>query len=215
MNMRQFSRLDEAIMHLDNVLSGFSNMRPPNAKREYPAESLRDSDLSSNEKKHASGLMRVNHAGEIAAQALYKAQSVLVKDDELKKTMQQSADQEFDHLDWCERRLEELGEDVSYLTPVWYLGSFGIGIVEGSFGDKWNLGFIAETEHQVVSHLETHIKELPLGDNRSRAILEQMQADEQHHADEAETSGAKKLPLGVKKLMRFASKIMTKTAYHI
>jgi ubiquinone biosynthesis monooxygenase Coq7 len=159
--------------------------------------------------------MRVNHVGEIAAQALYKAQALTAVDDELKKIMKQSADEEIDHLDWCEQRLNELDGRVSYLMPIWYLGSFGIGVLAGVFGDKWNLGFIAETEHQVVRHLEKHLEELPEGDERSRAILEQMREDELHHAAAAETRGAKKLPEGIKRLMMLASKLMTKTAYHI
>ena len=159
--------------------------------------------------------MRVNHVGEIAAQALYKAQALTAVDDELKKIMKQSADEEIDHLDWCEQRLNELDGHVSYLMPIWYLGSFGIGVLAGVFGDKWNLGFIAETEHQVVRHLEKHLEELPEGDERSRAILEQMREDESHHAAAAETRGAKKLPKGIKRLMMLASKFMTKTAYHI
>ena len=159
--------------------------------------------------------MRVNHAGEIAAQALYKAQALTARDDELKKTMKQSADEEIDHLDWCELRLKELGDHTSYLGPVWYLGSFGLGVVAGCFGDKWNLGFLAETEYQVVRHLDAHLEQLPMNDDRSRAILEQMREDELHHATTDETAGAKSLPKGVKRLMSYASKVMTKTAYRI
>ena len=215
MNKRQFSKLDEFIMHIDNLLSEFSKSGDREIQREYPAKSYSQSELNGQEKKHVSGLMRVNHVGEIAAQALYKAQALTAVDDELKKIMKQSADEEIDHLDWCEQRLNELDGRVSYLMPIWYLGSFGIGVLAGVFGDKWNLGFIAETEHQVVRHLEKHLEELPEGDERSRAILEQMREDESHHATAAETRGAKKLPEGIKRLMMLASKLMTKTAYHI
>ncbi len=215
MNKRQFSKLDEFIMHIDNLLGEFSKSGDRKIQREYPAKSHPQPELSEQEKKHVSGLMRVNHVGEIAAQALYKAQALTAVDDELKKIMKQSADEEIDHLDWCEQRLNELDGRVSYLMPIWYLGSLGIGVLAGVFGDKWNLGFIAETEHQVVRHLEKHLEELPEGDERSRAILEQMREDESHHATAAETRGAKKLPEGIKGLMMLASKLMTKTAYHI
>ena len=215
MNKRQFSKLDEFIIHIDNLLGEFSKSGDRGIQREYPAKSYPQPELNGQEKKHVSGLMRVNHVGEIAAQALYKAQALTAVDDELKKIMKQSADEEIDHLDWCEQRLNELDGHVSYLMPIWYLGSFGIGVLAGVFGDKWNLGFIAETEHQVVRHLEKHLEELPEGDERSRAILEQMREDESHHAAAAETRGAKKLPEGIKRLMMLASKLMTKTAYHI
>ena len=159
--------------------------------------------------------MRINHAGEISAQALYKAQAMTAIDDELKDTMKQSAYEESSHLKWCERRLDELGGRTSYLSPIWYFGSFGIGVVAGCFGDKLNLGFIAETEHQVVKHLDSHLEQLPKNDERSRAILEQMRKDELHHAKTAETSGAKNLPKEVRFIMTLVSKIMTKTAYYI
>ena len=215
MNKRQFSKLDDFIIHIDNLLGEFSKSGDREIQREYPAKAHPQPELNEQEKKHVSGLMRVNHVGEIAAQALYKAQALTAVDDELKKIMKQSADEEIDHLDWCEQRLNELDDRVSYLMPIWYLGSFGIGVLAGVFGDKWNLGFIAETEHQVVRHLEKHLEELPEGDERSRAILEQMREDESHHATAAETRGAKKLPEGIKRLMMLASKLMTKTAYHI
>ena len=215
MNKRQFSKLDEFSIHIDNLLGEFSKSGDREIQREYPAKAHPQPELNGQEKKHVSGLMRVNHVGEIAAQALYKAQALTAVDDELKKIMKQSADEEIDHLDWCEQRLNELDGRVSYLMPIWYLGSFGIGVLAGVFGDKWNLGFIAETEHQVVKHLEKHLEELPEGDERSRAILEQMREDESHHATAAETRGAKKLPEGIKRLMMLASKLMTKTAYHI
>ena len=159
--------------------------------------------------------MRINHAGEISAQALYKAQAMTAIDDELKDSMKQSANEESSHLKWCERRLDELGGRTSYLSPIWYFGSFGIGVVAGCFGDKLNLGFIAETEYQVVKHLDSHLEQLPKNDERSRAILEQMRKDELHHATSAEISGAKNLPKEVRFIMTLVSKIMTKTAYYI
>jgi ubiquinone biosynthesis monooxygenase Coq7 len=215
MDKRQFNRLDDVIMHFDTALNEFSKSRLGHIKREYPGEPHPQLNFNEQKKKHVSGLMRVNHAGEIAAQALYKAQALTATDDKLKKTMKKSAEEEIDHLDWCERRLDELDGHTSYLAPIWYLGSFGIGVLAGCFGDEWNLGFIAETEYQVVRHLDAHLEQLPEDDERSRAILEQMREDELHHATVAETSGAKNLPEGIKRLMTLASKIMTKTAYHI
>jgi ubiquinone biosynthesis monooxygenase Coq7 len=213
MKSRQDSALAHGIMVLDSVLGNLSKPSVARAERPYPAKSHSESNLNENEKKHISGLMRVNHAGEVAAQALYKAQSLTARDDELKKTMQQSADEEIDHLEWCESRIKELGDHTSYLEPVWYAGSFSIGVVAGCFGDKWNLGFLAETEHQVVRHLDSHLKQIPEKDSRTRAILEQMREDELHHAVTAENAGAEDLPKGVKRLMSFISKVMTKTAY--
>lgn len=215
MKSRQYSALDRGIMALDSLLGDLSKPAPIREKRAYPAASCSQPDLDDEERQHVAALMRVNHAGEIAAQALYKAQALTARDEELKKVMQQSADEEIDHLDWCQSRLEELGDHSSYLGPVWYLGSFGIGVVAGCFGDKWNLGFLAETEYQVVRHLDEHLQQLPENDDRSRAILEQMRTDELHHATTAETAGAETLPEGVKRLMNLSSKIMTKTAYRI
>jgi 3-demethoxyubiquinol 3-hydroxylase len=215
MKSRHYSALDRGIMALDSFLANRSNAGKNQAKRANPAMSYSESSLDEDEKKHISGLMRVNHAGEVAAQALYKAQAMTAKDDELKKSMQQSADEEIDHLEWCESRIKELGNHTSYLEPVWYLGSFGIGLVAGCFGDRWNLGFLAETEHQVVRHLDAHLQQLPKQDQRSRAILEQMREDELHHATTAETAGAKDLPKGIQRLMGITSKIMTRTAYRI
>jgi len=215
MKSRQYSTLDRGIIALDSILGYLTKPSSMRERKPYPAASYSQPNLDENEKKHVSGLMRVNHAGEVAAQALYKAQALTARDDKLKKTMKQSADEEIDHLDWCELRLKELGDHTSYLDPVWYLGSFSIGIVAGCFGDKWNLGFLAETEYQVVKHLDEHLEQLPINDDRSRAILKQMREDELHHATIAETAGAKNLPKGVKRLMGFVSKVMTKTAYRI
>ena len=163
-------------MQIDAVLRD-SSKSPEHSTREYPGDLYPHSDLNEQEKRHVSGLMRINHAGEISAQALYKAQAMTAIDDELKDTMKQSAYEESSHLKWCERRLDELGGRTSYLSPIWYFGSFGIGVVAGCFGDKLNLGFIAETEYQVVKHLDSHLEQLPKNDERSRAILEQMRKD--------------------------------------
>ena len=214
MGKRQYSKLDNIIMQIDALLRD-SSKSSEHSTREYPGDLYPHSDLNEQEKRHVSGLMRINHAGEISAQALYKAQAMTAIDDELKDTMKQSAYEESSHLKWCERRLDELGGRTSYLSPIWYFGSFGIGVLAGCFGDKLNLGFIAETEYQVVKHLDSHLEQLPKNDERSRAILEQMRKDELHHAKTAETSGAKNLPKEVRFIMTLVSKIMTKTAYYI
>ena len=214
MGKRQYSKLDNIIMQIDALLRD-SSKSSEHSTREYPGDLYPHSDLNEQEKRHVSGLMRINHAGEISAQALYKAQAMTAIDDELKDSMKQSANEESSHLKWCERRLDELGGRTSYLSPIWYFGSFGIGVLAGCFGDKLNLGFIAETEYQVVKHLDSHLEQLPKNDERSRAILEQMRKDELHHATSAEISGAKNLPKEVRFIMTLVSKIMTKTAYYI
>ena len=215
MKSRQYTTLDRGIMALDSFLSHLPKSENKTGSRPYPAKDHADITMDESTKKHISGLMRVNHAGEIAAQALYKAQALTATDDELKKTMQESADEEIDHLEWCEARIKELDDHTSYLEPFWYSGSFGIGVIAGLFGDKWNLGFLAETEYQVVRHLDSHLKQIPENDKRSRAILEQMREDELKHAVTAEKSGAENLPNSVKRLMSITSKVMTKTAYKI
>jgi ubiquinone biosynthesis monooxygenase Coq7 len=183
--------------------------------RENPAGLIKESQLSSSEKSHAAGLMRVNHAGEVAAQALYKGHASVARDAEIEKQMQSAAAEEFDHLAWCEQRIQELGEEPSRLSPVWYAGAFTIGAVSGILGDKWSLGFIAETERQVVEHLDKHLDGLPREDARSRAIVEQMRDEEAEHGEKAIEAGAADLPPPVKTLMRFAAKFMTRTAYWV
>ena len=209
----RYTAIDQFIIGLDSILSNLPKSGEESQKRSYPAADYAECDLDTSEKQHIAGLMRVNHAGEIAAQALYKAQALTARDAELKQTMQHSADEEVDHLQWCEQRLQELSDHTSYLGPFWYAGSFGIGVLAGCFGDKWNLGFLAETEYQVVRHLDSHLAQIPLKDKKSRAILEQMREDELNHASKAETSGAEVLPNGIKRLMNLTSKVMTKTAY--
>ena len=183
--------------------------------RENPAGLIKESQLSPSEKSHAAGLMRVNHAGEVAAQALYKGHASVARDAEIEKQMQSAAAEEFDHLAWCEQRIQELGEEPSRLSPVWYAGAYTIGAVSGILGDKWSLGFIAETERQVVEHLDKHLDGLPREDARSRAIVEQMRDEEAEHGEKAIEAGAADLPPPVKTLMRFAAKFMTRTAYWV
>lgn len=214
MTGRQYSLIDSLIMDLDRLLE---TVTPPakRAERPYPAENIKENLLNPREKQQSAALMRINHAGEISAQALYLAQALTAKDSRVKTAMQTSANEEIDHLVWCERRIKELGGHTSYLGPFWFLGSFIIGMAAGTAGDKWNLGFVAETEHQVVKHLDGHLNRLSRIDNRSRAIIEQMKVDEAHHASVAVQSGAREMPQPVKKLMVLMSGVMTGTAYWV
>ena len=159
--------------------------------------------------------MRINHVGEICAQALYQSQALTSRSPEIRKKMKQASEEEIDHLAWCEQRLGELGGRKSYLNPIWYAGSFAIGTAAGLAGDKWNLGFVAETEKQVVEHLDGHLGKLPKSDVRSREVVSQMKEDEAKHAEEAVDAGAAELPPPVRSLMKIASGIMTRTAYWI
>lgn len=171
--------------------------------------------LDDRERRHSAGLMRVNHAGEVAAQALYRGQALAARDISVRASMEQAAREEGDHLVWCRARLEELDAAPSRLDPLWYAGSFAIGVAAGFAGDRWSLGFVVETERQVVEHLGDHLARLPAGDHRSRALLERMRADEQRHATRAHTAGGAALPPIVRRAMRAASKVMTRSAYWI
>jgi ubiquinone biosynthesis monooxygenase Coq7 len=171
--------------------------------------------LTATGKARSLNLMRVNHAGEVCAQALYQGQALTARREETRKQMEQAAKEENDHLTWCRHRIHELGGHTSLLNPVWYTGSLAIGAATGLLGDKWSLGFLAETEKQVVKHLDGHLQRIPEGDTRSRAILEQMKVDEAQHRTTALNSGGSELPDTVKKLMTLASRVMTTTAYRI
>ncbi|MCG8324631.1 MAG: 2-polyprenyl-3-methyl-6-methoxy-1,4-benzoquinone monooxygenase [Thiotrichales bacterium] len=185
------------------------------ASRPSPAEQVEASDLSAESRRHIAGLMRVNHAGEIAAQALYQGQALLARDPEIRNKMQHSSVEEIDHLCWCRQRIEELDGRCSYLDPFWYAGSLGLGMLAGLAGDQWSLGFIEETERQVVEHLQGHLEQLPQEDRKTRAILEQMQEDESEHGSRAADAGARMLPRAVRNLMKVCAGVMTRTSYHI
>jgi len=212
--MRNYSPFDQLIMNADTALRTLFG-KPVTTHREYPAHNVSDADFSEHEKKRIAGLMRVNHCGEVSAQALYQGQALTSKNKEIKEKLRQAALEENDHLLWTKNRLNELDSHTSLLNPLWYGGSFAIGAFAGAIGDKWNLGFLAETEHQVVKHLESHLDKLPGGDLRSRAILEQMKTDELKHATTAIEHGAAELPPPVKTLMAAMSKVMTGTAYYV
>ena len=214
MSARNYSVLDGFINALDEYL-GASVKRSPQTLRAYPAEHVDHSVLSESERRQSEGLMRVNHAGEVSAQALYEAQALTARDSQARDAMERSAMEEVDHLVWCEERLHELSGRTSYLLPVWFCGSFAIGSLAGFVGDKWSLGFVVETEDQVVGHLDAHLQEISARDLRSRAVLKQMREDEAHHASVAHRAGASELPLPIKKMMQLCSKVMTKTAYWI
>jgi ubiquinone biosynthesis monooxygenase Coq7 len=187
----------------------------PHAQRPSPAGDL-DGHLSDEQaRRHAAGLLRVDHAGEVAAQGLYHGQALTARRPEIRQAMEQAAREEGDHLAWCRERLEELGERPSLLNPLWYAGSVLIGALAGAAGDRWSLGFMAETERQVEGHLEDHLARLPAGDARSRAILEQMKVDETAHARAAMEAGGSPLPGPVRRLMTLTSRVMTGTAYRL
>ena len=185
------------------------------ANRESPAANADEIELSNLEKQHAAGLMRINHTGEVCAQALYQGQATTALLGEVRKSMEQAAEEEVDHLAWCEQRLTELDSRPSVLNFLWYALSFGLGAAAGLAGDKWSLGFVAETEHQVCEHLEDHLSKLPKQDNKSRAILEQMIADEKHHEETARQAGGLEPPIAIRQAMNAMSQLMKKTTYHI
>ncbi|RMD79956.1 MAG: 2-polyprenyl-3-methyl-6-methoxy-1,4-benzoquinone monooxygenase [Gammaproteobacteria bacterium] len=211
---RRYGTLDRLILGLDHALRTLWG-EPHATGRPYPGEALDEAPISEAERRHVAGLMRVDHAGEVSAQALYQGQAVTARRPEVRRAMERAALEENDHLVWCRRRLEELGSRTSLLDPFWYAGSFAIGALAGAAGDRWSLGFVVETERQVVQHLDDHLRRLPPQDARSRAILEQMKEDEGHHATTALRAGAAELPGPVKGLMRLTSKVMTTTAYWI
>ena len=185
------------------------------AARPRPDADLEEPALDDASKHHAAALMRINHVGEVCAQALYSGQAITSKNPQIVKALQRAAAEETDHLAWCEARISELGGHKSLLNPLWYAGSFTLGAVAGALGDKWNLGFLAETESQVAAHLQNHLQELSYADIKTRTIVNHMQQDEAAHASEANALGASELPAPIKAGMKIASKIMTKTAYYI
>lgn len=212
--MRNLTSLDRFLSNADNALRTVFGRHAHHAGRANPAGDLPEALHDKTARRHAAGLMRVNHAGEIAAQALYQGQSVFAREAHVRAAMQESAQEEVDHLAWCEDRLEELESQPSRLAPFWYAGSFAIGAFAGMVGDKWSLGFVAETERQVETHLDGHLKKIAEEDLRSRAIIEQMKADEIEHGLKAMAEGAAELPWVARQMMKTASKVMTKTAYY-
>jgi len=209
--------LDTALAELNRAMQVLSGHAV--ASRAYPAtppdDAAADACLSAQERRHAAGLMRVNHVGEICAQALYRGQAVQCDDDATRALLYRAAQEETDHLAWCETRLRELDSRPSLLNPLWYAGSFGLGLLAGRAGVPRNLGFMAETERQVEEHLENHLTTLPASDARSRAVVAHMRDDEIGHRTSAEAAGAQPLPAPVKLAMRLMSRVMTTTAYRL
>jgi ubiquinone biosynthesis monooxygenase Coq7 len=214
MILRNFTFFDKIIIEADKAVVTVLGM-PETTSRENPAQSVESPDLNESEQLASARLMRVNHSGEVSAQALYQGQALTAKLPQVRQAMEQAALEENDHLIWCKQRIDELGSHTSFLNPLWYTGSFIIGASAGKLGDKWSLGFVAETEKQVVNHLDEHLSKMAPQDVKSRAVLEQMKEDELHHGTTAMEAGGAELPLPVKKAMGIVSKLMTKTSYWI
>lgn len=212
--MRNLSPIDQFIVQSDHALRTIFG-KPSITERDNPSANIDETPLSETERKLSASLMRVNHSGEVSAQALYQGQALTARLDEVRESMERAAEEENDHLVWTEQRLNELCSNKSLLNPIWYGGSFAIGAIAGLLGDKWSLGFVAETEHQVIKHLDHHLQKLPVNDARSEAVLSQMKIDEAHHATLALEGGGAELPWTVKKLMGAMSKVMTTSAYYI
>lgn len=205
--------LDKVVVEVDKVLKHL--FHKPLSNRAHPDEAVADCELTDSERKHVIGLMRVNHCGEICAQGLYQGQALTARDKSNKEAFEHAAYEEVEHLAWTEQRIHELGGRKSILNPLFYAGSLAMGVGAGLIGDKWNLGFLEETEKQVESHLTEHLGQLPAHDNKSKAILEQMREDEVKHAHMAHDFGAADLPAPIKSLMKLTSKVMTGIAYKI
>ncbi len=208
------------MINIDKLIIGFDGalrtlLTPAHTARPVPGSDLPETDLTVPEKDLSAALMRINHVGEVCAQALYQGQSLTARNNMVQQTLVQAAREETEHLAWTERRIAELGGRKSFLNPIWYGGSFAIGMLAGIMGDKWNLGFLAETEKQVGEHLFGHLQRLPQNDEKSRAIVSQMQIDEASHATMALSHGGAELPLPVKFAMKLSSKVMTQTAYWV
>jgi ubiquinone biosynthesis monooxygenase Coq7 len=205
--------VDQTIIEIDRALRTI--LAPARSVRAVPGSNQPDIELDAAQKRHVVGLMRINHCGEICAQALYQGQALTSRDVAVKGALRGAADEETEHLAWTEQRIAELGGHKSLLNPLLYAGSLTMGLVAGALGDKWNLGFLAETERQVEAHLDGHLLDLPEEDVRSRAIVEQMRLDEIRHAETAICYGAAELPQPIKAAMKMVAKVMTLTAYHL
>ena len=205
--------IDSVIIEADKVLRTlFASQR---SVRPHPDAGVPETSLSESERRHVAGLMRVNHSGEVCAQALYQGQALTSRDPSVRDALREAAHEEVEHLAWTEQRLRELGSHTSWMNPLWYAGSLTLGVLAGKLGDRWNLGFLAETEKQVTAHLESHLDRLPESDEKSAAIIRQMAIDETSHAHTAEALGAAQFPPLVKSLMQQTSRLMTGLSYRI
>jgi ubiquinone biosynthesis monooxygenase Coq7 len=214
MHHRSYSPLDRVVVNIDSALRVVFG-RPKVTERADPAAGLPEPELSEAERRHIARLMRINHTGEVCAQGLYQGQALTARLPVVRAKMERSAQEENDHLAWCEDRIEALGDRKSLLNPLWYAGSFAIGAAAGLAGDRWSLGFVVETERQVESHLDHHLEQIPADDAKDRAVLERMKADEAHHAEIAQAAGGAELPAPIRWGMRLASKVMTRTVYWV
>jgi ubiquinone biosynthesis monooxygenase Coq7 len=205
--------IDRLIIEFDRTLRTL--LADAQSVRPHPDATLAETPLEEAEKKQAAALMRVNHTGEVCAQALYNGQSLTARNPETIAALRQASREETEHLAWCDKRIGELGGHKSVFNPLFYSGSFALGAIAGALGDKWNLGFLAETERQVGQHLDEHLARLPVRDSKSRAILEQMRIDEAEHAATAVAHGAAELPKPAKAVMQLVSKVMTRTSYYL
>ena len=212
--MRKPGLLDQWLAHADQALRVTLGPAPAGASTS-PASNVAAGELTDSERHHAAGLMRVNHTGEVCAQALYAGQAATARSDRVRREMAEAAREEGDHLAWCAERLDELDSRPSLLNPLWYAGSFSIGALAGLAGDEWSLGFVEATERQVESHLDDHLDRLPAPDQRSRAIVAQMKDDEARHADMAVAQGARTLPAPVQGLMALTAGIMKVVVYRV
>ena len=215
MRQRRLSFIDRLIGEADTALRTLSDRGGHSAARPSPAEGHQDAELSEEERQQVAGLMRVNHTGEVCAQALYQGQALTARLPTVREEMNQAAEDEVDHLVWCEERLSQLGSHTSYLNPAWYGMSFALGAIAGVIGDEVSLGFVAATEERVCNHLKDHLKKLPEQDNRSRLILQTMLEDEQRHGENALAAGGQDFPRPVKDAMSLVSQVMTRSSYWV
>jgi ubiquinone biosynthesis monooxygenase Coq7 len=206
-------KIDDLIVEFDKGLRTL--LAPAMTSRPLPGKSLAEAEMAEEEKRLAAALMRVNHSGEVCAQALYQGQALTARKHEIQQALKEAAREETEHLNWCESRINDLGGRKSLLNPAWYAGSLAIGALAGAIGDKWNLGFLAETERQVVHHLESHLQRLPESDVKSRAVVEQMKQDEAKHATTALEHGGAELPAPVKLAMKLSARMMTGVAFRV
>jgi 3-demethoxyubiquinol 3-hydroxylase len=213
MPVTKFSFVDKIIMTIDNGIRAV--LTEPIPQRVNPAKLENEALLTKSERTKSAALMRVNHTGEVCAQALYLGQALVAKSSFTRTALYQAAEEETDHLAWCQERIQELGGHTSYLNPLWYVGSFGIGLLAGILEDKWSLGFVVETENQVEKHLKKHLQDLPFQDRKSKRIVEEMSKDEAHHAITAKRAGGSDLPYFIKRMMALSAKVMTTTTYYI
>jgi len=207
------TKIDDLIVQFDKGLRTL--LAPAQTTRPLPGRNLAEAELNAEEKRLAAALMRVNHSGEVCAQALYQGQALTARRHEIQQALKAAASEETEHLNWCESRINDLGGRKSLLNPAWYAGSLALGALAGALGDKWNLGFLAETERQVERHLEGHLQRLPAQDEKSRAIVEQMKEDEARHATTALEHGGAELPAPVRMAMKLSARVMTGVAFRV